>query len=300
MAGTEPAEKKESVMLKDFDRLWNYSDPAATETKFREKLPEAEKSGDTDIYIQLLTQIARAQGLQGKYDDAHKTLDDAEKRLTEETKTARIRYLMERGRVFNSSGSKEKSKPMFLDAWALCQAEKNDFFGVDALHMMGIVEPPEKQLGWSIKALELVEKSEDKRVKGWLGPLRNNIGWSHFDLKEYDKALEMFRKDIEWRKKIGDEGAHRMARWSVAHVYRVTGKVDEALEIQQTIEKELQDKSLPPEGFNSEELGELYLLKGDKEKAKPYFAKAHELLSADPWMAANDVDRLARLKTLSE
>lgn len=189
---------------------------------------------------------------------------------------------------------------MFLDAWKLCKTEKNDYFGVDALHMMGIVEPPEKQLAWSIKALELVENSEDKRVKGWLGSLRNNIGWSHFDLKEYDKALALFQKDILWRKEIGDEAGHRMARWAEGHVFRITGKLDEALVIQLAIEKALQEKSLPPGGFNCEELGELYLLKDDKERAKQYFAKAHKLLSADPWMAANEGDRLARLKTLSQ
>jgi hypothetical protein len=63
--------------LPEFDKMWNYSDPAATERKFREILPAAEKSGDISYHAQLLTQVARAQGLQGRYDEAMATLNDA-------------------------------------------------------------------------------------------------------------------------------------------------------------------------------------------------------------------------------
>jgi hypothetical protein len=49
----------------DFDKLWNFNDPAESERKFRALPPDAE----------VQTQIARAQGLQRKFDEAHKTLD---------------------------------------------------------------------------------------------------------------------------------------------------------------------------------------------------------------------------------
>ena len=35
--------------LPGFDKLWNYSDPAATEAKFREILPRAEAGGSPAI-----------------------------------------------------------------------------------------------------------------------------------------------------------------------------------------------------------------------------------------------------------
>ena len=63
--------------------------------------------------FELLTQIARSQGLQRRFDDAHATLDWVEMVLNglPETEaegeaaavTPRIRHLLERGRVFNSS-----------------------------------------------------------------------------------------------------------------------------------------------------------------------------------------------------
>ena len=49
--------------LTDFDSLWNYEAPARTEAAFRALLPAAEASGDAEHHIQLLTQIARAQGV---------------------------------------------------------------------------------------------------------------------------------------------------------------------------------------------------------------------------------------------
>ena len=71
--------KHDALDLPNFDLLWNYDNPGETEKKFREILTQAENSGDTSYLIQLITQIARAQGLQMKFDDAHKTLDSAEK-----------------------------------------------------------------------------------------------------------------------------------------------------------------------------------------------------------------------------
>jgi len=57
-------------------------------------LPEAKESGDRDYLLQLLTQIARTQGLQRKFDDAHKTLDDVQKDMNAKTATAEIRFFL--------------------------------------------------------------------------------------------------------------------------------------------------------------------------------------------------------------
>jgi len=45
----------------NFDSLWDFAQPAETETKFRALLPEIESNPSE--HAQLLTQIARAQGL---------------------------------------------------------------------------------------------------------------------------------------------------------------------------------------------------------------------------------------------
>lgn len=290
----------EEEALPDFDKMWDYSKPAETEKKFRELLPVAKKSGDASYHAELLTQIARTLGLQQKFDEAHSILDTVETMIADEMLVPRIRYLLERGRVYNSSGKPEMAKPLFEQAMDIALEKKEDFYAIDAIHMLQIVGPPDKQLEWSEKAIELAERSTDKRAQKWLGPLYNNTGWSYFDLKQFEKALEYFQKSLEWRKGQNDDQGIRIAKWCVARTYREIGKIDEALGIQKALEKEIEEKSVDQDGYVFEELGELLLIKGDKSAAKPYFKKAYDLLSKDPWLSANEKDRLERLKKLGE
>ena len=124
---TESGPKKETKSLPDFDALWDFNDPGQTELKFRELIPVAKESGDMSYYAQLLTQIARCEGLQRKFEEAHRTLDTVETMLTDDLVVPRIRYLLERGRVYNSSKERDKSKPFFLEAWELGVAHGEDF-----------------------------------------------------------------------------------------------------------------------------------------------------------------------------
>jgi tetratricopeptide (TPR) repeat protein len=250
--------------------------------------------------LQLLTQIARAQGLQRKFKEANQTLSEVNSLLTDQTKIAHIRYLLESGRIHNSSGNPEKAKSYFLEAWKFGNENKLDLYAIDAAHMMGIVTLPEKQLEWNLKALELTEKTEDKRAKGWLGALYNNIGWTYFDMKNYPKALELFQKGLQWQENIGDREGARIAKWTIGRTYRALGKIDAALEIQEQLQQEILENNLPEDGYVYEELGELYRLKNKTNEAKPFFRKAFELLSQDDWLVKNESERLKRLKKLSE
>ncbi len=296
--GAETKEKGEP--LPDFDALWDFQHPDNTETKFQELIPLAKESGDMSYYAQLLTQIARTQGLQSKYQNAHATLDSVAGMLTDELTVAKVRYLLERGRVYNSSGEPDKSKPLFLEAWELARINSEDYYAVDAAHMLGIVEPPEKQLEWSLKALELTEKTTDKRAKRWLGPLYNNIGWTYHDMKKYEKALELFKKGLNYRKEINDETGIRIQTWNIARTYRSLNKIDEALKIQRALEKEIEGIEFDFDGYVFEEIAECLFLLGNHEEAKPYFKRAYEKHSKDQWLVDNEPERLERLKDLSK
>ncbi len=286
--------------LADFDSMWNYNDPGASEKKFRDLLPAAKRSRNKSYYAQLLTQIARAQGLQDNFVGANETLDRVQNMLSDEMIVARVRYLLERGRVLNSSGSPEQAKPLFYRAWELATAKGKDYWAVDVAHMLGIVEPPEKQLYWSLQALAIAEKTKDARAKGWRGPLYNNIGWTYHDLGQFDTALVYFKKGLEWREKIGDQAGTLIAKWTVGRTLRSLGRIDEALDLQKKLEQEIADKELPPDGYVFEELGELYLLKGDTDNSRKYFKLAYDILFQDTWLQENQPERLARLKQNSE
>lgn len=286
--------------LPDFDKLWDYQHPDQTEAKFRELLPAAQASGDVSYRVQLLTQIARTEGLQSKFEDAHRTLNQAESLLTEDMITAHIRYLLERGRVYNSSMQKDKARPLFLEAWDLGVAHGEDYYAVDAAHMMQIVEPPEKQLAWAEKAMEHAEKSKQERTKKWLGPLYNNTGWTYFDLEQYDRALELFEKSLAWREQQNDEDGTRIAKWTIARTYRQVGRIQEAYDMQKALEQERKEKGLKEGGYVCEELGELLLLMDKADEARPYFQRAYELLSQDQWLVDNEAERLERLRRLGQ
>ena len=91
------------------DRLWDFDDPAASEGRFRERLATAEG----DERLELLTQVARAQGLQRRFDDAHRTLDKVERAIGTAAPRVRVRLLLERGRAYRSGGSAQRAIPPF-------------------------------------------------------------------------------------------------------------------------------------------------------------------------------------------
>jgi len=283
----------------DFDTLWDYNHPNETEVKFRELLPAAESSGDKSYYAQLLTQIARAEGLQRKFDEAHATLDEAERLLSDDLKRARIRYLLERGRVFNSSGNPDTARPLFLRAYEEALAAREDFYTVDAAHMLAIVEPPEQQLEWNLRAIELAEKSDDPRARNWLGSLLNNLGWTYHDGGQYEMALDLFQRALKWREEQGDAETIRIARWCVGRALRSLNRIQEAYDIQKALLREYEDAG-EKSGYVYEELAECLNAQGLTSEAEPYFKLAYEELSKDAWLKHNEPERLERLKRLGK
>ena len=88
----------------DIEAFWEYEDPAASEMRFLAALESA--AGDTRLELQ--TQIARTFGLRQEYARAHELLDEVKSRLAGAGVRVQVRYLLERGRTFNSSGEVER------------------------------------------------------------------------------------------------------------------------------------------------------------------------------------------------
>ena len=187
-----------------------------------------------------------------------------------------------------------------MRAWELARATGQDALALDAAHMLGIVDPPESALQWSLKAIALAEQTSDPRARGWLGPLTNNIGWTYHDAGDYAKALEFFQRGVEFRAQH-PEGARelRIAKWAVARALRSLGRVEEALAAQRALGEEWRQAG--EEGpYVIEELAECLHALGRDEEARPHFCRAHDLLSHDQWLIANEPERLARLKELGQ
>lgn len=286
--------------LPDFDALWNYSQPAETEKKFRQLLPIALSSENNDYYLQLLTQIARTQGLQRQFDAAHETLDQVSRQLVHISSRTLIRYLLERGRVYNSSRQPEIAKPIFIEALTIARNANEDAPAIDAAHMLGIADLPDRQIAWNEQALLIAEQSTDKQARKWLGSLYNNMGWTYHDLAQYDNALEMFFKSLLWREQQGDKQGAFIARWCIGRTYRSKKMFKEALAIHELLLYEIEHENLPVDGYVHEEMGENLFALQQPESAKIHFAEAHRLLSGDQWLAEKEPERLQRLYDLSK
>jgi len=281
----------------DFDSLWDYSKPDQTEEKFSDLLAELPQ-GDP-IVPELLTQIARAQGLQHKFAEAHRTLDRVERKLDNDSSHAKIRYLLERGRVLNSSGLAEQAHPLFEQAEEMATRLSEDFHAVDALHMRAIVASPPEGLSLNLRAIQLAEASEQEKARNWLGSLYNNTGWSYHDLGDYESALELFQKAEAWYRSKGRVNETRIARWTVARTLRSMNRVEEALSNQMELEKEFETTG-EDDGYVFEEIGECLLLLDRSAEARQHFARAYALLSLDTWLAEKEPQRLERLGKLGK
>jgi tetratricopeptide (TPR) repeat protein len=277
------------------DALWDFGDPAASETRFRaERAKHATGSREA---LETETQIARTQGLRRQFAAAHGTLDAVEPRLDAVDVRVRVRYLLERGRTFNSSGAPERAVPLFSDAATRSAAAgraSDEFYTVDALHMLGIAAPAADQLGWNLKALAAADAATDPRARGWRGSLLNNLGWTYFDAGNVATALDYWRRALAFREAAGNAGRIREAKWAVARGLRAQGKLDEAEVMQRALAAEFA-ASNETDGYVFEELAEIALARGDRAAAVPWAAKAYAALKDDGGLKANEPARLARL-----
>src|SRR2546425_11189976 len=103
----------------DLDGFWDFDHPGPTEKKFRELLPAAIDSLDISYLAELLTQIARAEAMQRKFQEAQKTLDRVEKALPKADQRVSVRYVLERGRVLSLSGKPREAQPRLRAAFNL-------------------------------------------------------------------------------------------------------------------------------------------------------------------------------------
>jgi hypothetical protein len=285
--------------LPNFNEMWDYSNPTKTRDEFTRILGSLNDKTKLSYTLELKTQIARTYSLQAKFDEAHKLLDEVETQLNQDTSIAQVRYLLERGRAFNSAKKKNKAKVLFIDAFEKSKKLATDNYTIDAAHMVAIAASKlEDKLEWNTNGLVAAKKSKDKKVKRWIGVFLNNMGWDLFEVKRYEEALANFRACWDFYEESKTNDRRDIARWSYAKTLRLMGKTEDSIKIQIALldEKNGKDDS----GYGFEELGELYLLKDDKVKSESNFSKAYEILSKDIWLQKNEKERLDRIKQLAE
>lgn len=279
------------MMLRvDVHAMWDFDKPEASEERFRAALASADGA---DALV-LRTQLARALGLQRRFDEAAAELDVVAA-AADPPPLVRVHLDLERGRLLNSSKRRPESRPHFLAALEEAERASIDHLAADAAHMLAIVDSGDDGIAWARRAVAIAEASDDPRARTWVGSVTHNLGWTLHDLGRYEEALAAWEKALAFREQQGDAELIRIGRWTVARGLRSLGRYEDALAIQ----RDLHSAGVT-DGYVDEELGELLLASGRPEEARPHFARAHELLSADDWLVANESERLQRLADLGQ
>ena len=187
------------------DRLrpaWDFNDLDGSRQRFHALLA----SEDTDAgRAEVLTQLARVEGLEERFAEGDRLLDEAAA-LAGDAPIVEARLDLERGRLRRSAGDPEAALPMFERSFEAALAIPHEFIAVDAAHMVAIAAPDrESRRVWADRGIELAKSSGDPDVVGWLGSLYNNVGWDYFDSGEYEIALDWFERALVERERRPDE-----------------------------------------------------------------------------------------------
>jgi tetratricopeptide (TPR) repeat protein len=262
--------------------LWDFDDLDATEGRFRAQLEqETSDAGRAEV----LTQLARVEGLCGRFEECDALLDDAESLGGTDA-----RVLLERGRRERSSGQPGVGLAQFQQAFERAEAAGERVLAVDAAHMLALVDDCE---AWTSRGVEIAAQSDDPGVRYWLGPLYNNLGWSRYEAGDAAGALEAFELALAAREQ-DDTRPHEIeiARYAVGKALRALGRAGEAAA---TLEQCVAwaEKAGVDDTYFHEELAEDYAALGRAAEAQE---QAREALAV---AAEDDSPRVRRLRELA-
>jgi tetratricopeptide (TPR) repeat protein len=277
----------------DIESFWEYTDPAASEERFRAAL----ESAQGDFRLELLTQIARTFSLRRRFDEAHELLNEVEKQLAGAGAPPNVRYLLERGRTFNSNGETEKARTFFIEAWEQAQEAHLEGLAVDAAHMVAITySGTGESIDWNQRGLTIARKSQDSKALAMIPAMLNNSAWDLHDMGRFNEALSLFKEaQAVWTER-SRTAQIRNAKWAVARCLRSLEQYEDALTIQRALESEYAESG-SVNGYVFEEIAENLAALGDSDEMKSYFEKAFNELSKDDWFVEHEAKRLANLKS---
>jgi tetratricopeptide (TPR) repeat protein len=276
--------------------LWDFDDLDASERRFRALLEEESSRSER---AEVLTQLARVQGLRGDFAQGEGFLREAEP-LAAESHAAKARIDLERGRLRRSGGDSEGARPLFESAFQIALDADEPFLAVDAAHMAALVQPEQPaRVAWAERGIDLARRSEDPDVRYWLGPLFNNLGWEYYEAGDYERALSAFERALEVREGSPDRPTEiEIARYAVAKTLRALGRPAEAVPLlEQAVAWARSEGS--PDGWFHEELAESYAALGREADAREQARLALPLLlEADRFFEPHG-ERAARLHDLA-
>ena len=275
-------------------QLWDFDDLDASEERLRAQLTtETTDDGRAEV----LTQLARVEGLRGDFESGEQLVEEAEK-VAGPAGVAGARADLERGRLRRSAGNREAALPLFESAFSKAVATHEWFIAADAAHMAALAAADRDGfVAWTLQGVALADEHE--AASYWLGPLLNNLGWEYHDAGEHERALDAFERALVARERDpSNPGAIEIARYAVAKALRSLGRPEEAIPLLEQAVGWAEGQGAP-DGWFHEELAEAYAATDRSTDARAQARLALPLLrDADPSLA-NDAERSGRLQSLA-
>jgi tetratricopeptide (TPR) repeat protein len=225
-------------------QLWDFTDLDATKGRLRATLrEETNNSGRAEV----LTQLARIEGLHSRIDEATRLLGEAEE-LAGASEVARVRVLLERGRILRLSGNLDAALPLFEEAFEAALAAGQDFIAGDAAHMAALAGD---MLAWTERGLDVAYRAP--AAASWVGTLKNNLGWWHAQRGEHAESLAAYRGSLEaYQQNARYPYLREVARVGVARALRNLGRTKEALPLLEQAVAWTQAAGQPDRAFHDE------------------------------------------------
>ncbi|MBG6057744.1 tetratricopeptide (TPR) repeat protein [Cryobacterium sp. MP_M5] len=220
------------------DSLWDFTDAAASAQRFQQAADDAGR-GD-EARAELATQLARAFGLLGRFDDGLAALAAVQESTGEPTDRLQARVALEHGRLLRSMDRPDEAVPFFTLAVRKAASAGTQFLALDALHMLAITDTGHEE-EWAAEGLALLDTATDARTRRWGVALHNNLGWFLHDSGRPEEALPEFEAALGAADTVGTHEQRHLGRWAVARCLRTLGRTDEARTLQQQLAAERPD-----------------------------------------------------------
>lgn len=187
------------------DRMWDYTDPGLSGQRFQEALAGTDYNADEKA--ELATQLGRAMGLQGHFEEADALLDT----IDGDEPTVAVRVLLERGRLLHAGGHAAMAVPLFEQAAELGDHLGEELLTVDALAMLAAADAAHAE-PWSRSAIEYAATAHDTRTRRWLPALHAALGGTLQEAGRYPEAIVEFQLAEQWAERAGTPDQQQEAR----------------------------------------------------------------------------------------
>jgi tetratricopeptide (TPR) repeat protein len=175
-----------------------------------EEAPPA-KFASTDIAIRRRMAQGAASSFLNRFDDSEGFLKDAESLARESQPALLGEICLRKGTLAFLRGNQAEAQSEYRQALLISRTQSDPFLEAASLGSLGLVatkqEHYDESIDWDQAALQL---SQSIGAKDSVAFIMGNMGWSYFEMGDYDRSLALFKQADDASARLGSTSAHRL------------------------------------------------------------------------------------------